>query len=432
MSFLVTAAIVFSVLVTIQAAFTVYLMVYTWDQPEVFERARAPERFRPPTLSFTVLLPARHEEGVIHETIRRAVHLNYPPALVEVVVICEAGDRGTIAEAEATIADLAASGHRHVRLLVFDDGPINKPHGLNKGLAATRNEVVTIFDAEDDIHPDILNVVNTIMVEENVAVVQCGVQLMDYHSRWYSALNVLEYFFWFKSRLHFHARAGMIPLGGNTVFFRRSLLERLGGWDEHNLTEDADIGIRISVLGEPVRVMYDDRYVTREETPPTLGHFIRQRTRWCQGFLQTLKKGDWRRLPTWRQRLLALYTLGFPSFQSLLALYIPVSVYMMVAVKVPEVWAMVLLIPFYFLLTHYVLSVIGLFEFAHAHGLRPRWWTPLQMALAYIPYQWVLAYAALRAFVRELRGVSNWEKTKHTGAHRASRDAACVGPQGPS
>ncbi len=54
------------------------------------------------------------------------------------------------------------------------------------------------------------------------------------------------------------------------------------------------------------------------------------------------------------------------------------------------------------------------------------------MALAYIPYQWVLAYAALRAFVRELRGISNWEKTQHTGAHRTGRDAAYAGPRGPS
>src|SRR5262245_63689391 len=142
------------------------------------------------------------------------------------------------------------------------------------GFRATGNEVVTIFDAEDDIHPDIFLLVNTVMQEEGVRVVQCGVQLMNYESNWYSALNVLEYFFWFKSRLHYHARAGTIPLGGNTVFFARTVLERVDGWDEHNLTEDADIGIRASCLGERVRVIYDDRYVTREETPPTPGHFI--------------------------------------------------------------------------------------------------------------------------------------------------------------
>ena len=109
-----------------------------------------------------------------------------------------------------------------MRVITFSDKPINKPHGLNVGLRNTTHEVVTIFDSEDDIHPDIFNIVNTVMSTEGARVVQCGVQLMNYHSRWFSALNVLEYFFWFKSRLHYHAALGMTPLGGNTVFFART------------------------------------------------------------------------------------------------------------------------------------------------------------------------------------------------------------------
>lgn len=418
MSVFVAVVVVFSIVISLQAAYTVYLMIYTWDQPETYRRAAAPARFLPPRKSFTILLPARHEEDVIQDTIQRAIQVNYPASLVEVVVVCEAGDAGTIASAREKITQLQIAGIAHARLITFDDRPINKPHGLNVGFAQTTGEVVTIFDAEDEIHPEILNIVNTVMIEDQVNVVQCGVQLMNYDSNWYSTLNVLEYYFWFKSRLHFHAEAGMIPLGGNTVFFSRRLIERLGGWDETNLTEDADLGIRISAMGEPVRVVYDDRYVTKEETPPTLGHFIRQRTRWSQGFLQTLKNGNWLQLEGFRKRFLALYTLGFPSFQAVLATYVPVSIYMMLAVKLPVAWAMILMVPFYFLVAHYLISVVGLFEFASAHRLRPSWWTPIAMLLSYIPYQWVLAYAALRAFLRELRGINNWEKTKHIGAHR--------------
>src|SRR6185503_9703157 len=115
----------------------------------------------------------------------------------------------------------------------------------------------------------------------------------------------LEYLFWFRSRLYYHARNGAVPLGGNTVFFARDLLEHIGGWDETNLTEDADIGLRVCQMGERVRVVYDHRYVTKEETPPTLRQFVRQRTRWSQGFMQTLAKGAWKRLPTRGQRVLA-------------------------------------------------------------------------------------------------------------------------------
>ena len=415
---LLAGAVMLSILLTIQSVYTLYIMLYTWDRPEAYQRAKAPERFLPPQKSFTVMLPARHEEDVIQSTIERVIRANYPLSLLEVVVICSIDDTGTIAKAQQKIAQLHRQGVDNVRVVAFKNKPINKPHGLNVGLRTTRNEVVTIFDAEDDIHPDIFNVVNTVMLEEYVPVLQCGVQLMNYQSKWYSALNVLEYFFWFKSRLHYHARLGMTPLGGNTVFFNRQVLQRVGGWDEHDLTEDADIGIRISLLGEPIRVVYDDRYVTREETPPTLGQFIKQRTRWSQGFLQTLLKGEWKQLPKLGQKIMAIYTLGFPMAQAVLGLYMLVSLLMMFTLKIPVLIAITLDLPFYLLVAHFTLTVIGLYEFTNAHGLKPTWKTLLVMALGYLPYQWVLAYASVRATLRQLRGINNWEKTQHIGAHR--------------
>jgi hypothetical protein len=75
-------------------------------------------------------------------------------------------------------------------------------------------------------------------------------------------------------------------------------------------------------------------------------------------------------------------------------------------------------LPLYLLLAHLLLSIIGLYEFADAHQLKPSWKTPLVMMLTYLPYQWVLSYASVRASIRELRGINNWEKTAHVGAHR--------------
>jgi glycosyltransferase XagB len=420
---LVLGALLLSVALTIQSVYTLYLMLYTWDQPEVYRNSQAPSRFLPPQRSFTVMLPARHEEDVIATTIERVVRANYPIELLEVVVICSGDDVGTIAEAERKVEELRAAGPANVRVLTFTDMPINKPHGLNVGLHHTVNDVVTIFDAEDDIHADIFSIVNTVMREQGVRVVQCGVQLMNYESSWYSALNVLEYFFWFKSRLHYHARMGMTPLGGNTVFFTRAALEQVGGWDERNLTEDADVGIRLSAMREPVRIVYDDRYVTREEAPPTIGHFIRQRTRWSQGFLQTLKKGEWRKLPTREQRLLAAYTLGFPTAQALLGAYLLVSIVSVFTLKTPVLTAIVLALPLYLGAAHLMLALLGLYEFAGAHHLKPSWRTPLVMTLGYLPYQWLLSYASVRATLREVRGINNWEKTAHVGAHRTQVSA---------
>jgi cellulose synthase/poly-beta-1,6-N-acetylglucosamine synthase-like glycosyltransferase len=421
MTFLLACGMGLSLILTIQAIYTLYIMLYTWDQPEAYKKAKAPARFLKPQKSFTVMLPVRHEEDVIQTTIERVVRSNYPLSLLEVVVICSPDDSGTIAKAQQKIAQLRRQGIDNVRVIAYKGKPINKPHGLNACLRVTRNELVTIFDAEDDIHPDIFNVINTVFLKEKVAVVQAGVQLMNYESTWYSVLNVLEYFFWFKSRLHYHTKLGMTPLGGNTVFFTRDVLERVGGWDEQDLTEDADIGIRISLLGEPMRVIYDDRYVTREETPPTISQFIKQRTRWSQGFLQTLLKGEWKQLPKLEQRLLALYTLGFPAIQAMLGVYIVASALMMFTVKAPVPVAIILDLPFYLLAAHFMLNVIGLYEFTEAHGMKPTWKTPVIMALGYIPYQGMLAYASVRATMRQLRGINNWEKTQHVGAHRQAQ-----------
>jgi cellulose synthase/poly-beta-1,6-N-acetylglucosamine synthase-like glycosyltransferase len=408
--------VVGSILVAIQSAHTLYLTLYIWAKPT--SENIVPEKFRPPRVSFTVMLPARHEEAVIQATVGRVCSANYPQELIQVLVVCSADDHGTIAKVEEKISALRKSGLENVSLVTFEDGPVNKPHGLNVGLAQAVNDVVTIFDAEDDIHLDIFNVVNTVMQEEQVRVVQAGVQLMNFDSTWYSALNALEYYFWFKSRLHYHARTGAVPLGGNTVFMDRELVTRMGGWDEHNLTEDADIGLRLSAAGERIRVIYDDRYVTKEETPPTVRAFIKQRTRWSQGFMQTLKKGTWKELPTRKQRWLAFYTLAFPRVQAVLGIYIVLSLLIMFSLKTPEQVALITFLPVVLIIAFFLIYIVGLQEFTKAHGLQATPGSVLRLAVAWLPYQLMLSYAALRAVAREARGETGWEKTQHVGAHR--------------
>ncbi|UWZ34970.1 glycosyltransferase [Dactylosporangium roseum] len=377
-----------------------------------------PDQRVTPQLSFTAILPARHEEEVIQATIARAASADYPPHLVQILVVCSADDVGTIEQAQAQIARLRQLGRGNVDVVVFDDGPINKPHGLNTALRYAQHDIVAIFDAEDEVEPQLFDIVNTIMVTEQVSVVQAGVQLMNFDSNWYSTFNVLEYFFWFRSRLHYHAKNGAITLGGNTVFFQRELIERLGGWDETNLTEDADIGLRVSSMGEKVRVVYDDRYVTKEETPPTLQSFIKQRTRWCQGFMQTLGKGTWKQMPNRRQRFLAWYTLAFPHVQAMLGVYLPVALLQAFVLSVPVPVAMLSWLPVLLLGAHFVMSVVGLYEFTGAHGLKASPGTVVKMAIGWFPYQMLLSYAAARALWRQMRGATNWEKTAHVGAHR--------------
>src|SRR5438105_8279526 len=251
--------------------------------------------------------------------------------------------------------------------VIFNDQPINKQHGMNIALQVARGDIVTIFDAEDEPHPDILNIINTTMLKEDLDVVQSGVQLMNHNTKWFCFLNVLEYFFWFKSSLHFFSRVGMTPLGGNTVFVRRELMEQLGGWDETCLTEDATLRIRLSLSHARMRIIYDDEFVTREETPHTIAQFVRQRTRWDQGFIQILFKREWMKLEKLSQRLLAFYVLILPELQAFFALLIPVSLVMLFLIKLPLWLAMATFLPLYCLGLSVLTDLAGLREFLKAH-----------------------------------------------------------------
>jgi cellulose synthase/poly-beta-1,6-N-acetylglucosamine synthase-like glycosyltransferase len=219
----------------------------------------------------------------------------------------------------------------------------------------------------------------------------------------------------------------MIPLGGNTVFIKRDLLEEIGGWDEACLTEDADVGIRLSALGEKIFVTYDAEHATREETPDSIGGFIKQRTRWCQGFFQVFRKGDWKKLPTRGQRLLALYTLTYPYVQAFVgALWIP-AVLMMLYLEVPAGLAILSLLPLYAIGFQFFVNLVGLFDFARAYGKRVGALDLVRFTLGFLPYQFLLSISALRAVLREARGATNWEKTVHSGAHRTKKPVPLIG-----
>lgn len=419
-SFTFTSVLTYSILILTtlliaQSVFALFLMLYAWEDPERIEGSKSPSNFTQPKLSFTALIPARHEEEVIGDTLKAVSAINYPEHLKETLVICRSDDTGTIQAAKHALSLL---GKPNTRLVLFDGFPINKPHGLNIGLKEAKNDIVTIFDAEDEPHPDIYHVVNTLYGQSDADIIQSGVQLMNYRSNWYSVFNVLEYFFWFKSSLHFFARSGFIPLGGNTVFFKRSLLNAAGGWDQHGLTEDADIGVRLSVMGAKTRVVYDAQHVTREETPPTVASLIKQRTRWNQGFLQIFLKGDWHRLPNISQRLLAAYVLLWPFVQAFLFFYIPFALYVALKIDMPVVVAMVTAVPLYLLILQQVTYMVGLYEFTKEYHYKLPLTQWMLMPFTFYLYQLLLAYSAFRATFRLLRANNTWEKTAHTNAHR--------------
>ncbi|MQS07837.1 glycosyltransferase [Streptomyces alkaliphilus] len=398
------------------AAFTLWWQMHAWRTPEVLEATRFGSPDGDAHLSFSLLVPARHEQEVLEHTVRRLLrshHRDY-----EVLVIVGHDDPGTTEVAER----VAREAGGRVRVIVDHHPSKNKPKALNTALPHCRGDVVGVFDAEDQVHPDLLSHVDHAFRSTGADVVQGGVQLINFHSSWYSLRNCLEYFFWFRSRLHLHASKGFIPLGGNTVFVRTEVLREADGWDENCLAEDCDLGVRLSSAGKRVVVAYDAEMVTREETPDSLMGLLKQRTRWNQGFLQVYRKRDWRRLPGFGQRMLARYTLMTPFLQAFTGVVIPLNVAAGVLLDVPVGVAMISFLPLLTMTVTFVFEIVGLHDFGRQYGFRIRLAHYLKLIVGGPFYQILLAGAAIRAVWREQRGRDEWELTRHTGAHLTRED----------
>lgn len=392
---------------------TLWWMLHAWRTPDVMAATSFPGAAEQPAVTFSLIVPARHEQAVLGHTLDRLAQIDHPG--FEVLAVIGHDDPATMEVAQ----DAAARWPGRVRVITDHSWPKNKPKALNTALAECRGQVTGVFDAEDEVHPRLLRQVDAAFRATGAHVVQGGVQLMNYDTSWYSLRNCLEYFFWFRSRLHLHAHHRFIPLGGNTVFIRTDLLRQVGGWDAECLAEDCEIGVRLSSMGAKVTVAYDPHLVTREETPGTLGGLLKQRTRWNQGFLQVLRKGEWRRLPSRRQRWLARYTLAMPFLQAFTGIIIPLSIYMMIEVKVPVLLALISFLPAVPTFATLAFEVAGLREFGRVFYTRPAPSDYVKLILGLFPYQLFLAGAALRAVAREVTGRRGWEKTAHVGAHRA-------------
>jgi cellulose synthase/poly-beta-1,6-N-acetylglucosamine synthase-like glycosyltransferase len=400
------------------ALFTLWWMLHAWRTPETLEGTRFADPDGTGALSFSLLVPARHEQAVLERTVLRLLESTHRD--FEVIVIVGHDDPETAEVAHR----LAASDTSRVSVVTDTHEKKNKPKALNSALPYCRGAVVGVFDAEDQVHPELLAHVDHAFRDTEADVVQGGVQLINFHSSWYSLRNCLEYFFWFRSRLHLHAAKGFIPLGGNTVFVRTDLLRANDGWDANCLAEDCDLGVRLSSQGAKVVVAYDSHMVTREETPDSVVSLFKQRTRWNQGFLQVYRKRDWRRLPSLRQRLLARYTLVTPFVQALSGVMILLGVAFALLARVSDLVALVSFSPLMPMLATLAFEAVGLHDFGKQYKLRIGFSHYAKLIIGSPFYQLILAGAAIRAVWRELRGRKDWELTRHVGAHLAAGTSA--------
>lgn len=231
---------------------------------------------------YTVLVPVFREANIVGQLIRNLGGLDYPTEKLEVLILIEEEDAETLAAVEAS------KPPPHFRVVTIPKGqPQTKPRACNVGLYFATGEFLVIYDAEDTPDPDQLKkaVVAFRRGGEDMVCVQASLNYFNDSENALTRMFTLEYSYWFDYML-----AGLdygdlpIPLGGTSNHFRTSALIELGGWDPYNVTEDADLGIRASALGYRIGVINS---TTMEEANTSVPNFIRQRSRWIKGYMQT-------------------------------------------------------------------------------------------------------------------------------------------------
>lgn len=251
--------------------------------------------------TFSVIVPLYREASVVPALIGAMGRLDYPSDRLEILFVTETNDRVT--RRALLRIGLAAN----MRVVTVPPGqPKTKPRALNYALQEARGTLVAVYDAEDQPDPDQLRLAALAFVRggPRLACVQARLAVLNPDDSFFSRQFTLEYAALFRGLLPAlnHLRLP-IPLGGTSNHFRRDVLLRCGGWDPFNVTEDADLGIRLARLGYEVSIIGS---VTLEEAPVTWRVWLGQRTRWIKGWMQTylvhMRRPSrlWRDLGAWR------------------------------------------------------------------------------------------------------------------------------------
>ncbi|NJM34768.1 MAG: glycosyltransferase [Rhodomicrobium sp.] len=364
---------------------------------------------------YTVLVAMFREARVLSQLAAALKALDYPPAKLDIKLVLEAVDQETIAAARA----LKLPAHFEI-VIVPDGAPRTKPRALNYALQFARGDYLVIYDAEDRPDPHQLRKAAAHFREARADVVclQGRLTFDNAHENWLAKQFTIEYASLFGGILPMLDKARLpIPLGGTSNHFRAGVLRKLGGWDAYNVTEDADLGMRIYRAGLRAEVLDS---VTYEEAACQPGNWLRQRTRWLKGWMQTY-------LVHMRQPVRLMRELGFKGFLAFQGHFAGIIVAALV-----HPWS-------YIIIAHDALSghlfvqpttllgsqiwALALFNLAAGYAaslalgffvLQERRIRFLVPQLLFIPFYWLLISAAAhRAAYQLVFAPHHWEKTEH-------------------
>lgn len=362
---------------------------------------------------YTVLVACYREPETMRQLARSLGSLEYPRDKLDIKLLLEPDDPDTLAAA------IEAGLESWIEVLIVPDiGPRTKPKALNVGLSRARGHFVTVYDTEDI--PDPLQLRRAVAAfqagPKDLACLQCKLAFFNASQNWLTQSFEVEYATWFGFLLP--SLVGLdvaMPLGGTSNHFKRSVLDEVGAWDAYNVTEDADLGLRLHRRGYRVAMLDSS---TLEEANSDAINWLKQRSRWQKGYLST-----WLVQVRSPRRLLS--EVGFKGFVSMNLFLAGTPV---LALANALMWAMTLLwfvsapgwIPRLLPGALYYLSMASLLlgnfvcTYLNAISARLVGRPELVFVALFVPFYWALmSIASIKAVWQLVRAPSFWEKTTH-------------------
>ena len=372
---------------------------------------------------YTILVPLYQEAESLPRLIEGLRELDYPEDKLDALLLLEEND------AETRDAVAAMDLPDFIQVVVTPDSlPKTKPKACNLGLTRARGEFLVIYDAED--RPEALQLKKAVVgfkKRPSAVCLQAKLNFYNQKQNLLTRLFTVEYSMWFDLILPGMTESDApLPLGGTSNHFRTERLRELGGWDPFNVTEDCDLGLRLSAEGCETRIIDS---TTWEEACSDLGYWLRQRSRWTKGYIQTYLVHLRRPLDHVRGlglgRALSFHlTIGGTP----LSLLINPVYWIMTTLWFTMRWEkMASLFPFPIILGGLVCLFVGNFVFVYACVLAAyrRGYFSLVKYTLLVPAYWLLmSVGAWKGFLQLITRPSYWEKTKHALDLAASRGYA--------
>jgi cellulose synthase/poly-beta-1,6-N-acetylglucosamine synthase-like glycosyltransferase/peptidoglycan hydrolase-like protein with peptidoglycan-binding domain len=372
---------------------------------------------------YTILLPLYKEKPATVRALFAALsRMDYPKHKLDGLLLLEADDDQTA----DTIAEVGLPAWMRVQPLP-PGTPRTKPRAMCFGLRCARGEFITVYDAEDKPDPDQLKKAVWAFqhLDPTVACVQAKLGYYNTHQNLLTRWFTLEYDAWFNVFLPgLHRMAAPIPLGGTSNHFRRPALEGCLGWDPYNVTEDADLGLRFARLGFTTGMLES---TTGEEANSRVANWLRQRSRWSKGFMQTVLVHTRHPLTLLRElgpkaTFVFLLTIGGAFVTALLAPIFWLLLVLWIFFQ-PEWIAALFPGPSYYLASLSLLAGNFALVFLSLSAAVRRGHDDLSPHALLMPCYWALmSAAAYMALVELFLRPHHWHKTEH-GLHLAEEPA---------